>query len=126
MLTTNDLAAKADAYYGKREARLTLQKTVNALEEEEKALKAELLEALTASTTSGVSGVRCYVQAVMKQKPDVLDSEAFREHVRSTGEFDLMIVRTNEKAIKERWDAGKEVPGVGSVTVMDLSIHKLK
>lgn len=121
-----DLAAKADRMATLRQQRLDLQKQAEAIEEEEKTLRKTIIDELLASTTmTGVSGMTVRVTLVPKTVPQVEDWEAFQKHIKKTGDFDLIQRRVSDKAVRERWEAGKTVPGVTTYTFHDLSVNKL-
>lgn len=119
------LGACADKLYQLREARLAKQKETDAIEAEEKALKEHLINNLPKSDASGVAGKVARVTVVTKPTPQVKDWDAFYKYVKKSGEFELMQRRLSDTAIRERWDAGKKVPGVESFNVTTVSINKV-
>ena len=119
------LAAKADRYYTLRQERLARQKEVDAMEAEEKALKAELIEEIGEQDARGVAGEVCRVTIVTKVKPVLKDFDALIAWVRRRNAWELMRHQVNDAAVKERWDAGQDIPGVEPFTVVDLSVNKL-
>lgn len=119
------LGACADKLYQLREARLAKQKEAEAIEAEEKALKEHLINTLPKSEANGVAGKVARVTVVTKPVPQVKDWEKFYAHVKKTGQFELMQRRLSDTAIKERWEAGKSVPGVESFNVVTVSINKV-
>jgi len=119
------LAVCADRYYELRNKRLEAEKIAAGIEEEEKALKEHLIAQLPKSEASGIAGKLCRVTVTSKQVPQVEDWDAFYKHVAKTKSFELLQRRLGDAAIKERWDNGKEVPGVGHFTVTTLSVNKV-
>lgn len=119
------LGACADRMYQLRQKRLEMQKEVDKVAAEEAALKEHIINTLPKSEASGVAGKLARVAVVTKQVPQVKDWDAFYKYVKRTGQFDLLQRRLSEVAIKERWDAGKEVPGVEHFTVVTVSINKI-
>ncbi len=62
------------------------------------------------------------------KKRDIATVENFDfliKHIKKTNDYDLLQRRVNEKAVKERWAAGKRVPGVGKFTSIKVVPHKL-
>ena len=107
-----------------RANRLAKQKEVDELEKNEKKLKQQVIDALKKTKNKAVSdGVRLF-QYEEKDAPVVTDWTAFYEHVKSTGEFELLYRRMNEASVKERWENKVEVPGVGKIPVPTLSDTK--
>jgi hypothetical protein len=47
-------------------------------------------------------------------------------YIRETGQFDLLHKRLANLAVKERWEAGVELPGVGRAEVFKLSVSGAK
>jgi hypothetical protein len=122
------LAVCADLYCSTRDARLALQKEVDLLEENEKLLKAHLIDHIPKSDATGIAGKLCRVSVTTKQIPKVDDWDAFYSYVaknKSKGGFALMNRAVNAKAVAEIWDAGKAVPGVSSFTAISLSLNKI-
>jgi hypothetical protein len=114
------LGACADKLFELRNKRLSEQKKVDEIASEETAI-----ENLPKSEASGVAGKLARVTVVTKQVPQVKDWDAFYKYVKKTGSFDLMQKRLTDAAIKERWEAGKEVPGVEHFNAVSVSINKV-
>lgn len=119
------LGACADRFFELREKRLAMQKEVDAVEAEEKALKEHLIQNLPKSEASGVAGKKCRVSVVTKPIPQVEDWDAVYKYIKRTGSFELLQRRLADGAVKERWEAGKEIPGVTHFNVVTLSVNKL-
>ena len=119
------LGACADRLFQVREQRLAIQKQVEQLAAEESAIKEHIINTLPKSEASGVAGRVARVSVVTKVVPQVKDWEAFHKYVKRTGSFELMQRRLADAAIKERWDAGKEVPGVEHFNAVTVSINKV-
>jgi hypothetical protein len=109
-----------------RDARLAKDKEAAELKEIETALKQELMDTLRALGISTVGDSQRNYSLVTKLEPQADDWARIRDHIRKTGEFELMYQRLNNTAVKERWDRGEEVPGVGKFPVDTLSITKAK
>jgi hypothetical protein len=119
------MGACADRLFELREKRLEEQKKVDAIEAEEKAIKEHIIQNLPKSEASGVAGKVARVTVITKQVPQVKDWDVFYKHIKKTGEFELLQRRLTDTAIRERWDAGKQVPGVESFNAVTLSINKV-
>lgn len=119
------MGACADKLFELRAKRLAMQKEVDAVEAEEKALKEHIINTLPKSEASGVAGKLARVTVGIKEVPQVKDWAAFYAYVKKTGSFDLMQKRLTDGAIKERWEAGKEVPGVEHFNAVSVSINKI-
>ena len=119
------LGACADRLYEVRQKRLDQQKVVDALASEEAALKEHIINSLPKSEASGVAGKLCRVSVVTKPIPQIKDWDALYKYVKKTGAFELLQRRLADAAIKDRWEAGKTVPGVEAFNVVSVSINKL-
>lgn len=120
-----NLGACADRLYELRQQRLTVQKEVDKLAAEEAALREHIINTLPKSEASGIAGKLARVTVVTKQVPQVKDWDAFYKFVKKTGSFDLLQRRLTDQAIKERWEAGKEVPGVEHFNAVSISLNKV-
>ena len=110
----------------KRAERLEAQKVVEALELEEKELKAKALEAIKKSPTKAVSDGSRLFQLVTKDEPVAEDWLKIQKYIQKTGEFDLLQRRLATAAVKERWENGVKIPGIGVIPVDNLSDTKAK
>lgn len=119
------MGACADKLYELRQKRLEIQKVVDNLEAQEKALKEHLINNLPKSEASGVAGKLARVTVVTKKVPQVKDWDIFYKHIKKTGSFDLMSKRLSDSAIKERWELGEVIPGVESFNAVTVSINKV-
>lgn len=115
----------ADKLYKLREERLATQKVAEELEAEEKALKEHIIQTLPKSEASGVAGKVARVTVVTKQVPQVKDWKKFYAFIKKTGAFELLQRRLTDKAVAERWEVGKAVPGVEPFGVVTISLNKL-
>lgn len=120
------LAQVADLWHSTRQRRLAAQKQVDTIQEEEQKLKQALINGLRDAGVRAIGGGLGTATLRTKPEPTVTDWDAVYDHIRSTGEFELVYRRINAAAIKERWEAGVEVPGVQSIEVTDISWSKAK
>lgn len=58
--------------------------------------------------------------------PIVEDKEAFMNHIKATGELELLQFRLGVGAVNERTEAGVKVPGIAFIKVYDLFDNKVK
>lgn len=119
------IGACADALYSTRQTRLVEQKDIAEYKDYETALKNHIIAELPKSDQTGVAGKLARVTVKSSVIPVVEDWEAFYKHVKKTGHFDLLQKRVSAEAVQERWDSGKKVPGVGTFTVVDVSVNKV-
>lgn len=119
------LAACADLYFEVRARRSEAQRVADAIEEEEKALKAHIIKAMPQDST-GVSGKLARVSIVPTTVVRVDDWPTLYRYIVANDAFDLLQRRVSDKAVKDRWDLQKVVPGVSPFPVTNLSINQLK
>jgi hypothetical protein len=132
------LALTADKLYETKTERLSYNKTIEELKNIEGAYADALIEKLPLGDASGVSGKVCRVSITEKQVPRVEDWPAFYKaivddylsHVKKKtgqqdGAFSLLNRALNDGAVKERWENGKKVPGVGTFKAKSISVNKL-
>lgn len=115
----------ADKLYALKEKKSAAKKVFDEIEAEEKALKAYIIDNLPKSEASGISGKTARVTVVTKSIPQVQDWDKFYKYVARTKAFDMLQRRLSAKAVEERWDNKKKVPGVGTFDVVTVSMNKL-
>lgn len=118
------IGACADRLYELRQKRLEQQKVVDALEEEEKALKEHIIQTLPKSDSTGAAGKVARVSVVPKIVAQVKDWDKFYAYVAKTKSFDLLQRRLNDKAIQARWEEKKAVAGVEPFQTVTVSCTK--
>lgn len=115
-----------DLLYQTKQERLEIQKQAAALETQEKEIKAWLIDNLPKSEASGVSGKLARATIVTKEEPTVIDERKFRRFLQKTKRYELAHkLRPSGAAIKEAWEEGEEIPGIGPFTVVTVSLNKL-
>lgn len=120
------LAACADLYNELRAKRLAAQKATDELEAAEKFVKDHLINSIPKSDAAGVTGKTCRILIVKKQVPQVKDWDSFYKFILKTKDFSLLNRAANKKAIEERWEAKKVVPGVEAFETVTLSLSQIK
>lgn len=125
-LSMKELAAIADEFEATREQRLALDKKAAALKKKEVELQNILIDNISKADATGVAGKTVRVSVVTEDVPVIEDREAFRKYINRTKHFELMqALKPAAAAIKERWEQGKPVPGIGKFTKVKLSRSKL-
>lgn len=119
------LAQVADLLYQTREKRYALNKAVEALEKLEGELKDRLINELPKGEASGIAGKSARVSIEVKPVPRAEDWEKVFAYVKKNNAFDLLQRRLNDAAVRERWEAGKQVPGVNTFQAVVVKINKL-
>ena len=114
----------ADLYHEVNALRLAMQKEVDAVAERANEIKQHIIDTLPKGDT-GASGERYRAQVVVKEVPRVDDWHKFWDYVIAHRATDLLHRRISDKAVRETWEAGEEIPGVSTFNVVDLSITKI-
>lgn len=119
------IGAVADALFSTREARLALQKEVDALQAQETALREHVINTLPKSESTGAAGKLARVTVVTDQIPQVEDWDALYKYIGRTKSWELLNRALGKAAAKERLDAGKKIPGVTMMPIVKVSINKV-
>lgn len=119
------LAACADLIHEVHTRRAEAQRVADAIEEEEKALRAHIIKMMPKDST-GISGKLARVTLVQNTVVRVDDWPTLYRFIGETGSYDLLQRRVSDKAVKDRWELQKVVPGVSPFSVTNLSINQLK
>lgn len=118
------LGACADLYKQKKDERLAADKVAAALKAEESAIKQHIIDHLD-KDSSGVAGQLVRVAVTVDAVPQIEDWDKAVAWISKSKRFDLLQRRLSVAAVKELWDDGKEVPGIGCFMKVDLSMNKL-
>lgn len=119
------IGPKADEYMAVREHRLAMEKAARSVKDRETELHNSIMDALAESTETGGFGQLYRVNRVEKDVTNVKDWDAFWAYVQKTGNFNLMQKRLNDKAAREMFEDGQEVPGVEQGKIETLSFGKI-
>lgn len=137
-----NLGAAADKFYELRQERLTIAgaatKQIEPIQKEESFLREHLIELLPASDATGVAGKLVRVSIKKGTEPVAEDWPKIYAHIVEQylaakkkknglhdGAFALLNRALNSATVKEMWDAGAAVPGVGKFQTKSLSVNKL-
>lgn len=119
------LGACVDLLKSIEQTRLAKAKELEVFSEQEKVLRAHLIDQLPKSQLGGVAGKNYRAEIKRDHVPQVEDWSELQKHIKKTGDFDLLGRSINKKAVEERWGNKKKVPGVKSFEIIKLSVTKL-
>ena len=119
-------AEVADELYATRAARYKANREAELYKERESELKVALLAYFKKSKGRVVGGKVARVTLETEQVAMLEDDVKFYAFVKKTGAFDLLQRRLSADAVKQRFEAGKPVPGVKMQGVAKFSVEKLK
>ena len=90
-----------------------------------KTVEDHFVNTLMVGESSGVQGFTSRVQVTESAVPTLDDPQKFYAYVRKNNAFELLNRALNRTAIQERWDAKKQIPGVGVFHAKKVSCTKL-
>ena len=106
-----------------REKLATLKEQMDLLEKDRKAAEKHIYLQMSEQDIDYVKGERCSIRMVDQDVPRAADWETLYEHIRATGEFDLLHRRLSSGAFKERWMDGDSIPGAKKESLRRLTIR---
>lgn len=115
-----------DEYNRIRKEREELSRKLEKMEGAENELELLILKTLHEQGLSAAGGKTCLVRANKTDVPYVKDWNKLWEHIRSTGEFELLHKRVTMASVADRWNEGIEVPGVERYPVESLHVTQIK
>ena len=124
MSISSHLPDLVNNYIALRAQRLSLDKDVAALKEQEETLKDAIISKFREGSMTACGATNGLVKMTKLVEPVATDWPALWEHIRETGHFELLHKRVANLAVKERWEAGEIIPGVGQQEVYKLSVSK--
>ncbi len=122
-----DLGTRADLLQATRIARLELQKQVDELASRESAMRQAFIDEFTVegATVTGATGRSAHASLVEKEEPQAEDWDATYKWISKTKSWDLLQRRISAPAVRARWEAGKEIPGIKRVKIYTISVTKV-
>lgn len=121
---SNDIGAKIDALYALREMRLGIERKVKELKEEEVKARNDIFDLLATMGLTKASGAVATCGIKVSNVPLVEDWDLLWDHIRASGEFDLVQKRISVTAWRARFEDGVTIPGVSKVEDVDISLTK--
>jgi hypothetical protein len=114
----------SDRLYVVKNKRLAKEKEAKELKAQETALSNWLIDNLPASKADGVVGKLSKSVINTSTIPIVEDWDAFWKFVFKEKASEFLQRRLSTDAVKERWELGKSVPGVGKFDSKKVSVTK--
>jgi hypothetical protein len=113
-------------YITVRAERLALDKQAADVKKFEEELKSAIIAKYKEQGITGMGGILGTVNMSKIEEPVAQDWLSIWGYIRENGEFELLHKRLTNTAVRERWDAGVEIPGVGKQDVYRLSVSGAK
>ena len=118
------LGACVDVLYRMREERLAVEKTVDALKNEETAMRDYIINTFSKSDIEGAKGKVASCSVIRKTVAQVEDWDKLYNYIEKNKAWDLLQRRVSDTAFRERLEAEETVPGVNPFVVVSLSLTK--
>ena len=115
-----------DQYITARAERLMLDKQVEQMKEHEELLKKAIIAKYQEQGISILGSNLGAVKLTEAEEPVAQDWPVVWDYIRENNAFELLHKRLTNTAVKERWEAGEEIPGVGKQKVYRLSVSGTK
>ena len=119
------LAAMADRLYKLKDLKREAQAKVDLIDDERKAIEAELINSLPKDDSTGIQGKLARVSLIIKDVPQVEDWDKVRKYIVKTGSWDLLQKRVSSQAVELRWDDDKQIPGIIAFPKVSVSLNKV-
>jgi hypothetical protein len=127
-MSPEELSALADHYWSTRTKRLAADKVAAEFKTEEAKTEALLISEMRSAGLTAIGGqlVRLALPVEPDYAPAVTDWQKFYDYIVETNDFSLLERRVGRAAVKERWLADEQVPGVDRFPVWKLSKSEVK
>jgi len=112
-------------YISTRAQRLALDAQAALVKEQEDDLKRTIIAKFRESDLTALGADNGLVKMKKVVEPFVNDWRQLYDFIIVNDAWELLHKRVTHSAVKERWDDGIEVPGVGRTDVYSLSVSKL-
>lgn len=119
------LGACADRLGQLQERRRAMERDIADIKAEEKRISDHLIAELPKADAMGIAGKTKRATVRTKDVPTVQDWSALHAYVRKKNEFSLLQRRVADAAVRERWEAGKKLPGIEPYRVVLVRLTDL-
>jgi hypothetical protein len=120
------VGAAIDALMKMRREREAAEAKVNGVKAIESAFEEAIFAKFEKAKLQGARGKIAQATIERRTSATIEDYNALIKHIKKTGDFDLFQRRVSGPACRERWGAGKTIPGVGTFTSVRLALTTVK
>jgi len=113
-----------DNYISVRAQRLALDRQAAEIKEAEDGLYKVIISKMRDEGMTVLGAKNGFVKLKESEEPVPTDWPALYQYIKDTGSFEYLHKRISTLAIKEHWEAGEEIPGIGRTTIYKLSVSK--
>lgn len=124
-LPKSKLGKLADELKEVQQVRLALNKLTEAVKAYEQSIVDHIIDNTDLSVSAGAVGTEYKAIVMREDLPMVEDWDKLYAHIAKKKSFHLLNKALSRSAVKEIWDDGKEVPGVGSMQIKKISLTKV-
>lgn len=115
----------ADLLYTTKNLRYEVQHRVDRLQKLQTAIETWFINNLDADAATGVAGHKALAKIERKLIPQCEDWDALYAFIARNKAWELLQKRLGETAVKERLDAGQDLPGITIFQAKKVSVTKL-
>jgi hypothetical protein len=124
-LAAKELAVVAEFFWQTQIQRLAADKVAAELKADEYVAQEIVIAQLRLQEISAIGSDTVILELRHTYEPRVTDWSVYWKYVLKTKDLSLVERRPGKAAIKERWEDGKEIPGVDKFPVYKLSKRKV-
>jgi hypothetical protein len=124
MTISSHLPDLVDNYISIRAQRLALDKEAASLKETEDDIYKVIVSKMRDEGMTVLGAKNGFVKLKESEEPIPTDWAELWAHIQETGRFEYLHKRIATLAIKEHWEAGEDIPGIGRTTVYKLTVSK--
>lgn len=111
-------------YISVRAQRLNLEKEAATVEEVEKELSKTIIAKMREGDLKALGASGGLVKLQETEEPVAENWEEIWKYIKEKDAWELLHKRITVTAVRERWEDGEAVPGVGKITKYKLSVSK--
>lgn len=120
------MGACIDLLYKWEQERAVIARQVKEMQAKERALTNHIFDTFSKDDLNGAAGKVAKISIIRKDVPTPKDWPKIYTYIAKNKAWELLQKRLSSTAVKERWNAGKSIPGIDKFQVLSLSTTKLK
>jgi hypothetical protein len=125
-IISSHLPDLVNQYISARSQRLAIEKDAAEIKEHEELLKKAIISKYQEQGLKSLGAANGIVKMSSSMEPIASDWLEIHAYIQSTGTFELLHRRLANLAVKERWEAGMELPGISKQEIFKLTVSGTK
>jgi len=125
LVISSHLPDLVNHYISVRAQRLDLDKQAAVVKQTEEDLKGVIISKMREQEMKAVGATNGLVKLQESEEPVAENWNELWQYIKENDAWELLHKRITTTAVRERWNDGIAVPGVGKSTVYKLSVSKL-